>query len=111
MGYHYKSCESCFRLFVVRCDTTLFCCLADIKSINIQDVIKEQLQRIHDWLIANRLKLSTTKSKYIMFHKQNKNIPLFDIHINNVNIESVQNFNFLELRTLQFRYDMEFSHK
>ena len=32
-----------------------------------------------------------------MFRKQNKNIPLFNIHINNVNIESVQNFNFLGL--------------
>ena len=30
-----------------------------------------------------------------MFRKQNKNIPLLNIHINNVNIESVQNFNFL----------------
>ena len=32
-----------------------------------------------------------------MFCKQNKNISLFNIHINNVNIESVQNFNFLGL--------------
>ena len=32
-----------------------------------------------------------------MFRKQNKNIPLFNIHINNVNIDSVQNFNFLRL--------------
>ena len=44
-----------------------------------------------------------------MFRKQNKNIPLFNIHINNVNIESVQNFNFLGA-TSQFRYDMELSH-
>ena len=32
-----------------------------------------------------------------MFRKQNKNIPLVNIHINNVNIESVQNFNYLGL--------------
>ena len=73
-------------------DTTLFCCLEDIKSKNKQDVINEQLQRIHDWLTANGLKFNTTKSKYIMFRKQNKNIPLCNIHINNVNIELVQNF-------------------
>ena len=78
-------------------DTTLFCCLEDIKNINKQDVINEQLQRIHNWLTANGLKLNTTKSKYIMFRKQNKHIPLFNIHINNVIIESVQNFNFLGL--------------
>ena len=78
-------------------DTTLFCCLEDITSINKQDVINEQLHRIHDWLTANGLKLNTTKSKYIMFRKQNKNIRLFNIHINNINIESVQNFNFLGL--------------
>ena len=53
-------------------DTTLFCCLKNIKSINKQDVINEQVQRIHDWLTANGLKLNTTKSKYIMFRKQNK---------------------------------------
>ena len=29
-------------------DTTLFCCLEDIKSINKQDVINEQLQRINN---------------------------------------------------------------
>ena len=78
-------------------DTTLVCCLEDIKNINKQDVINEQLQRIHAWLTANGLKLNTTKSKYIMFRKQKKNIPIFNIHINNVNIESVQNFNFLVL--------------
>ena len=76
-------------------DTTLLCCLDDIKSINKQDVINEQLQRIRAWLTANGLKLNTTK--YTVFLKQNKNIPLFNIHINNVNIESVQNFNFLGL--------------
>ena len=36
-------------------DTTLFCCLENIESINKQDVINEQLQRIHDWLTANGL--------------------------------------------------------
>ena len=53
-------------------DTTLFCCLEDIKSINKQDVINEQLQRIHDWLTANGLKLNTTKSKYIMLRNRTK---------------------------------------
>ena len=33
----------------------------------------------------------------MMFREQNKNLPSFNIHINNVNIESVQNFNFLGL--------------
>ena len=32
-----------------------------------------------------------------MFRKQNRNIPSLNIHINNVNIESIQNFNFLGL--------------
>ena len=91
-------------------DTTLFCCLEDIKSINKQHVSNEQLQRIHAWLTASGLKLGTTKSKYIMFRQQNKNIPLFNIHINNVNIESVQFF-FFFCATPQFRHDMEFSHK
>ena len=63
-------------------DTTLFfCCLENIKSINKQDVINEQLQSVHDWLTVNGLKLNTTKSNYIMFRKQNKNIPLLIIHI------------------------------
>ena len=60
--------------------------------------------------VVNGLKLNTTKSKYIMFRKQNKNIPLFNIHINNVNIESVQNFNFLGLH-ISSDMTLEFSHK
>ena len=78
-------------------DTTLFCCLEDIKSMNIQDVINEQLQRFHDWLTAYELKLNATKSNYIMFSKQKKNIQLVNIDINNVNIKCVKNFNFIGL--------------
>ena len=79
-------------------DTTLICCLENIKSINKQDVINEQLQLIHDWLTANGLILNTTKSKYnYNVSKTEQNIPSFNIHINNINIESVQNFNFLGL--------------
>ena len=45
--------------------------------------------------MANGLKLNTNISKYMIFSKPNKNIPVLQLRINNANIYEVQNFNFL----------------
>ena len=80
-------------------DTTLCCCLEDIDHVNKQAVVNQELQKINNWLIiANGLKLNTNKSKYMIFGKPNKNIPVVQLRINNANIDEVQNFNFLGLQ-------------
>ena len=79
-------------------DTTLYCCLEDIDHVNKQAVLNQELQKIHNWLIANGLKLNTNKSKYMIYGKPNKNIPVLQLRINSANIDEVQNFNFLGLQ-------------
>ena len=56
------------------------------------------MQKINNWLIANGLKLNTNKSKYMIFSKPNKNIPVLQLCINNVTMDELQNFNFLGLQ-------------
>ena len=79
-------------------DTTLYCCLEDIHYVNKETIVNQDLHKIPNWLIANGLKLSTNESKYMIFRKPNKNIPvLLQLCINIANVKEVQNFNFLEL--------------
>ena len=78
-------------------DTTLYCCLEDINHVNKQAILNQELDQIHNWLIANGLKLNTNKSKCMVFGKPNKNIPIIELHIDTANIDKVQNFNFLGL--------------
>ena len=87
-----------FNFLMYADDTTLYCCLEDINHVNKQAVVNQELQKINDWLIANGLKLNTNKSKYMIFSKPNKNIPVLQLRINNANIDEVQNFNFLGLQ-------------
>ena len=79
-------------------DTTLYCCLEDIDHVNKQDVVDQELQKIYNWLIANGLNLNTNISKYMIFGKPNKNIPVLQLRINNANMDEVQKFNFLSLQ-------------
>ena len=57
-------------------DTTLYCCLEEIDHVNKQAVVNQELHKIHNWLIANKLKLNINKSKYMIFFKPIKNIPV-----------------------------------
>ena len=68
-------------------DTILYCCLEDIDQVNKQAVVNQELHKIHNWLIANGLKLNT-----------NKSIQVLQLRINNANIDEVHTFNFLGLQ-------------
>ena len=39
-------------------DTTLYCCLEDIDSVNKEQVLNSELKSIHLWLSANKLTLN-----------------------------------------------------
>ena len=79
-------------------DTTLFCCLEDINSINKELVLNSELKSVHLWLSANKLTLNVNKSKYMLFSKH-KNTQLLKLYlqINNSNIQSTSELNFLGL--------------
>ena len=60
--------------------------------------------------MANKLSLNISKTKYIVFAKQNKCIPNVNIRINNSPIERVHCFNFLGISidsTLSWKYHVE----
>ena len=43
-------------------DTTLFCNLEDIDSDNKEFTLNQELQHVHEWLLANRLQLNVKKN-------------------------------------------------
>ena len=79
-------------------DTTLYCCLEDIESVNKELVLNSELKSVHLWLSANKLTLNLNKSKYMLFSKhKNTQLPKLNLQINNSNIQSTSEFNFLGL--------------
>ena len=84
-------------------DTTLISTLCALvaESSTYNDVstnINYELNKVHEWLCANKLSLNISKTKYMIFHyRQRSNIPILNINLNNVPIERVQTFDFLGL--------------
>ena len=83
-------------------DTTLFSTLnkfINAQNINPDIIINTELAKINEWLEINKLSLNVTKSKFMVFHTQQKHrdikppVP----KINNTNIEKVEQFKFLGL--------------
>lgn len=64
---------------------------------NVSKRINAELDKISEWLIANRLALNVLKTKFMVFHQPNKKVPKLSISINNIPIEKVENFTFLGL--------------
>ena len=48
-----------------------------------------------EWLLANGLQLNVKKTKYMLFHKQNKIINKLNLRINNNIINETDKLNFL----------------
>ena len=87
-----------FYFLIYADDTTLYCCLEDITSKNKSHIINIELEGVHSWLKANRLALNVNKTKYMLFSKRKNNHPSeINVKINNNDIQSVTEFNFLGL--------------
>ena len=87
-----------FNFLMYADDTTLFCCLEDIDSVNKELVLSSVLKSVHLWLSANKLTLNVNKSKYMLFGKyKNTQLPKLNLQINNSSIHSTSEFNFLDL--------------
>ena len=71
----------------------------DIKTLF--NTVNNELSKIRQWLIANRLSLSAKKTKYTLFHKNSAkdNIPfkLPDLQIANKTTERTFSIKFLEV--------------
>ena len=79
-------------------DTTLSCCVDTIQSNNIDNVINEELSKLNNWLVTNKLSLNFNKTKYMQFHKAPKHVPHLHSQINNNEISHVDTFNLLGLQ-------------
>ena len=51
-----------FNFLMYADDTTLYCCLEDIDSVNKELVLNSELKGVHLWLSANKLTLNVNKS-------------------------------------------------
>ncbi len=82
-------------------DTTLSSTIdsfSDINSNTNADVlINIELCKVIEWLKINKLSLNKNKSKYMLFHMPKKEIQNIMLKIDDVNIEMVEEFNFLGL--------------
>ena len=63
----------------------------------LSDNINLELEKIYNWLCANKLSLNIGKTKYMIFHFRQRNIKEYipESKINNVNLKRVTDFNFL----------------
>ena len=83
-------------------DTTLFSTLnkfVNAQNINPDTIINIELAKINEWLEINKLSLNVTKTKFMVFHTQQKHraIKTPVPKINNTTIEKVGQFKFLGL--------------
>ena len=103
----YKVCKTFYSILHAD-DTTLTepLCFFDIieKSKNYnRDVlsanINAELEGIYAWLAVNKLSLNIPKTKFMVFHRRQRNIDslISVLEINHYVIERANDFNFLEL--------------
>ena len=82
-------------------DTTLSSTIysfSDINSnANADSLINAEICKVIEWLKINTLSLNKNKSKYMTFHMPKKEIPNLTLQIDGVNIEKVEELNFLGL--------------
>ena len=75
-------------------DTTLYC---NIDQNVSEEVINNELSKVSQWLVANKLSINVTKTKYMVFHLDKKVVTYPDLQLNGNKIERVTQFNFLGL--------------
>ena len=68
-------------------------------TLNLQEdtneILNDELAKIHNWLNVNKLYLNVAKTKAMLFHMPQKEIYHLQLKIAGSNIEFIDNFNFL----------------
>ena len=110
----FPKASNIFNFLMYADDTTLFCCVDNIKPENRNRLINEELQKVNNWLISNKLSLNVNKTKYMQFFKPPKHVSHLNLQINNNIISCVNTFNFLGLQlndNLKWNTHIEFISK
>ena len=96
-----RPCPTCPVVSSCADDTTLSSTIdsfSDINSnTNADSLINAEICKVIEWLKINKLSLNKTKSKYMTLHTPKKEIQHLALKIDSVNIEKVEEFNFLGL--------------
>ena len=92
-------CTNNFDIINYTDDTTLISTINqfDYHGSGMNDNINNELRNVHNWLLEQRLILNVSKTKLMMFHMPQKNVPSLKLSMCNLNIEKVDHFNFLGL--------------
>ena len=61
-------------------------------------VNNEELSKVNNWLVTNKLSLNFNKTKYMLLHKGPKYVSHIQLQINNTNISRVNTFNLFGLQ-------------
>ena len=78
-------------------DTTIYFNLEDFDPYHLKRDINNELEKITLGLKMNKLSLNVQKTKFMIFHRKQKQISELNIAINDTDIERVESFNFLGL--------------
>ena len=81
-----------FEMLMYADDTTLFC---NINNVINDNEINRQLNTISEWLLSNKLSLYIKKTKYMVFHINQRRVLYLKLYLNMMEIERVTQFNFL----------------
>ena len=77
-------------------DTTLSTTIDSTNENNCStELINNELSKIHDWLLVNKLSLNVPKTKFMVFCMPQKKVVIPRLKIANAEIDSVDRFNFL----------------
>ena len=92
-----KNCTSFFHPIVYADDTTLAASLNsyEINSFEHNILLNNALEKVNNWMKANKLSINKNKTKAMIFHTPQRKVTLPKIKIDDVDIEYVDNFNFL----------------
>ena len=94
-------CSNKLNFIMYADDTTLSSTIDSFSDINSNTnadvIINIERCKVIEWLKINKLSLNKNKSKYMLFHMPKKEIQNLTLKIDDVNIEMVEEFNFLGL--------------
>ena len=95
----YKA-SSILHAIIYADDSTLTANLEDFSAKTRKDLenkINSEINKITIWLKANRLSLNIHKSKFMLYYKPPRRVPIPVLKIDNTEITNVDTFNFLGL--------------
>ena len=90
--------------FILYADDTTLTCIpgkllqSENQDVSISDAVNDELGKIFEWLLANKLSLNVSKSKYMVFHSPQKAISTLKSlkpTINGIPLSKTTEFNFL----------------